>query len=121
MHVWRNDEKPKYAVHSRVDADVPVIEHGRGVQKNLENQYGCRGRAKESHDSQLDQQGEEDFYGVKAKACGHIVIEVCMMHPVNTPEDSEGVKHDVLKIDRQIHQHQRYPKGQPIREVEMIQ
>ena len=31
------------------------------------------------------------------------------------------MKHDVLKIDRQIHQQQRCPKGRPIGEIEMIQ
>ena len=43
------------------------------------------------------------------------------MHPVDTPEKREGMKHDMLKINRQIHQYQRYPNGQPIGEVEMIQ
>ena len=121
MHVRRNSEKTQHTVNRQADADVPVIEHGRGVQKNLENQHGFRGRAKESYDSQLEQEGEEDLYGVKTKACRDIVIEVCMMHPVDTPEDPEGMKQDMLKIDRQVHQYQRYPKGQQMGEVEMIQ
>ena len=48
---------------------------------------GFRGRADESHDGQLEQEGEKDFYRVKTKAGRHIVIKVGMMHPVDTPEN----------------------------------
>ena len=121
MHVRRNDEETQHTVNRYADADVPVIEHGRGVQKDFKNYDDCRGRANQSHDSELEQEGEKDFYGVKTKSCRHIVIKVRMMHPVDTPEDPKGMEYDVLKIDRKIHQYQRHPKFQPSGEIELIQ
>ncbi len=113
VHVRGDDEQAQHPIDAFGDPDVRVIEHGRRVQKNLENQYRDGGRPKGGDDGQLDPHRQEDFDRVEPKACGYVKAEVGMVHPVQPPKRRHGMKQHMLEIDREIQHHDRDENDDP--------
>ncbi len=63
----------------------------------------------------LNPHGEEDLHGMETNSSGDIKIEVCMVHPVETPENRYGMKHGVLEVDGQIEAQNAEHYPQPVR------
>ena len=54
---------------------------------------------------------------MKADARGQIVIQVCMVHHVQTPQRGDRMKHDVLKVDDEVEEDDGKNDDGPVREV----
>ena len=86
--------------------EVPVVEHGHAVEKDLEDEDGDGGRSEGSHHSHFDQQGDHDFQRVKTERRGEIEVHIRVVHPVEPPEKMDPMKQDVLGVDDHI-KHQK--------------
>ena len=58
---------------------------------------------------------------MKANARGQVIIEICVMHHVETPERGNRMEHDVLNIDDEIQEDDRNNDHRPIGEVQSVE
>ena len=79
-----------------------MVEHGRAVEQDLENDDPKGRRTQHDNGRCLDHHREDDLNRVKPGASGDIIIHVRMVHHVQTPEGGNSMKHDVLEIDDEI-------------------
>jgi hypothetical protein len=49
---------------------------------------------------------------MEARPSGQFVVQVAVVYPVQSPEYGNGVDHDVLRPDDQVHDHHRQRDGQ---------
>src|SRR5512141_3480347 len=101
-----------------MEADVPMVEHGCCVEKDLKEKDGKGRRTQGGHRGRLDPHREKDLDRMKPSSRREIEIEVRMMHHVEPPEAGHGVKHYMLKVDHTIEEdHPKdhlYPEGKRV-------
>ena len=121
VHVRGDDEPAQPPVQPAGQADVAVIEHGHAVQDHLEKDDRYHRRSQGQDDRELDQHGQDDLDGVKARPGGQVVVQVGMVDPVQPPQGGHGVEKDVLGPDRQVQGDHRQGDRQPGVEGELIE
>src|SRR5215469_4962073 len=87
MHVRRYHQEPKHAIETRRQPNVAMIEHGGGIQPDLENQHGDRRGAEQENRSQLDQHRDGNFAWMKPQSGCDIEFQVRMMHSMQPPKE----------------------------------
>ena len=102
VHVRRDPEPTKPAIKPNRNTDVAMVEHRGCVEQDLEDEHAHGRRTQRRDNAELDQHGENDLYRVEASTCGHVNVEIGMMHPVQSPKRGYRVKHHMLQIDRQV-------------------
>lgn len=105
VHVRGDHKQPQHPVDPLRDRDIAVIEHCGGIEQNLENHHRHYRWTKQYDGSHLDQHGEDYLNGMEACAGGDVIVEVGMVDPVQAPEQGDGVDHDMLQVDDEIHRH----------------
>ena len=65
VHVGCNNKQSQYPVELQGKPYVTVIKHGRGIQKNLENQYRHYRRTQQCYCRQFDPHGEDNLEGME--------------------------------------------------------
>jgi hypothetical protein len=85
VHVRRNDDEAKNSVNGRMEADVPMVEHGGCVEEDLEEKDGKGRRTHSGYRGRLDPHREKNFDRMKAPTSREIKIEVRVVHHVEPP------------------------------------
>ena len=116
MHLGRHDDEAQHAIKPRRQADIAVVEHGRGVEQHLEDQHGQRRRAEHQDGGELDDHREDNLARMEAQPGGDIEFQIRVVHTMQPPQQRHGMKDHMLTVDRQIEQEHRdgdrEPRGQ---------
>lgn len=113
VHVRGHQQEPHDPVHAQGDVEVPVIEHGRAVEEDLEQDHRQGRRAQDHDGAGLDPEGDEDLDGVEPDPGGQVKVEIRMMDHVKPPQHRDRVKHHVLQVNDEIQRHHREHDFQP--------
>ena len=97
---------------ARRQAHVAVIEHRRWHSAAPRRAPPPRpaGRAP-AITASLISIDSSDLEGVKARARRHVEIEVGVVHPVQSPQQRDGMEHHVLQIDGEVERQHRGDDG----------
>src|SRR3546814_18603366 len=98
-----------------------MMEHGRRVQQDLEQQYRQRRRAEQQDGSRLDRDRQQDFDGMEPRAGRGIDIEIGMVHPVQAPEQANLMEGNMLTIDQQVKGEETEQQRQPLRKRHQLE
>ena len=121
MHVRRDDEEAQCPVEPCGERNVGVVEHGAGVENDLEQEHRERRSAERYDHGDLPQHGERDLDRVKAHRRGDVDIAVGVVHLMQPPEDRHFVRDEMLKPDGEVEHEQRDHELDPIRPVDLIE
>jgi len=121
VHVGRDHEEAQNPIKRTRQVDVCVVEERSGVQDHLEEQHRNRRWPECRNDGELDSHRHQDLHGVEPQAGRRVEIKIRVVHPVQPPERGHGVKHHVLKVDREIQDQHRDHDGEPDRRVDVVE
>ncbi len=107
VHVWCDYQPAEYPVYCERQFHVCMVEHGGGIQQHFKDYHGYERWSQQQDGGKLDQHRKDDFQGVKTCASGHVIVRICVMHPVQTPQQGDGMHHDMLQVDDAIHDNHR--------------
>ena len=105
VHVRRHQQPAQHPVHPPGQAEIAVIEHGGGIENDLEQDHPGQRRPQQQDGGELDQHRQDDLDGMEARPGGHIVIQIGMMNAMEAPQQGHRVNHDMLQVDHQVHGH----------------
>jgi len=121
VHVGRDDDPAQYAIERGRQADVAVIEHGRGIEQYLEDHHRDHRRAEHHDGGKLDQHGQDDLDGMETRTRRHVIVEVGMVYAMQPPQRRNGMDHDMLQPDHEVHGDHRQRRRDPERRLEMVE
>jgi hypothetical protein len=98
VHLGRDHEKPENAVDRNGKPHISMIEHARGIEKDLEENNREDRRTNEDDSHHLNTHGEKDLNRMKSDSCGDIEVQIGMMNPVKSPEQRNEMEHYMLKV-----------------------
>lgn len=119
VQVRGDDEAAQDTLHRVRHAHVAVVEHGGGVEQNLEDQHAHLGSAQHADDEALDAEIEKHLCRMKPCPGRDIHIHVRVVHSVEPPQHGHPMKEPVLDINGEVQHHHgggdlqpRWPPGE---------
>jgi len=121
VHVRGDHQEPQQPIDPHGDKEVAMVEHGRSIQKDFKDDDADRGGPQDGNGSRLDSQRNDNLEGMKSRAGGHVVVHVRVVHHMQTPQNRDRMKHDMLHIDDEVQDHDGQHHFQPEGPLDLIE
>jgi hypothetical protein len=102
VHLRGHHQQAEPFVDALRITNISMIKHGGSIQKDLKDRDGQWKGSDEKDNGHLDSHGEDDLDGMKTNPSGYIEVHIRMMDHMEAPEEGNGMKHNVLKINGEV-------------------
>ena len=122
VHVGRDDESSAARDRAaRGRRTLPWLNIAVAFSSTSKISTATAGAPSDRDDRELDQHRQQDLDRMKARAGGHVEVEIGVMHPVQAPQQRHRVEHDVLQVDGKIEDDRPKRERPPDRHVEIVE
>jgi hypothetical protein len=121
VHIWRDNQGPKHAIHLARQGHIGVIELGKRIERDLEEKGRPGWKAERDDHGPFPDKGDENFRRMKPQGGHHIDVRVGMVHPVHSPENGYPVHRNMLRPHCKVEDEESQRADQPDRYVDKIE